>query len=426
MFKKFFFLICCLSAFQLFDGKTALSAQPDAKPALSVEQGRPSAADPKATTPSPGQGTVTIQVDKPSINNGGKVTVTGTAPAGKPVYLELYAEKKVRANLFDSKKDKETGKIPYILYLTDEMPGFYKIVVPKDLKEKLDAIKKEGKAWSFSKALKDLGAENVYNNPAKIKIDKYKASLFASILGSRGELLAPMDPKENRKRSMQLVKSRFRDAGKVLDAAVETQPDGSYKAEFTIRSGLPDGQYTIVAVVDKELKSPPVTIENKISFPTVYLSNAGTNVNLFWPFLLTLAIAIFGVLMGAGGGFILNPLLVMLWPFPHNVVAGTVMPTVLFSQGTGIYNYSKIKFISWKVGVTVGLAMLAGGFIGPKLTELITLDQYKFVFGWILLVLAALLFWQTTKGYLEKNKKEQAILKEFKKRAEEAAKSKKK
>ena len=94
------------------------------------------------------------------------------------------------------------------------------------------------------------------------------------------------------------------------------------------------------------------------------------------------------------------------------------MPTVLFSQGTGIYNYSKIKFISWKVGIIVGLAMLAGGFIGPKLTELITLDQYKFVFGWILLVLAALLFWQTTKGYMEKNKKEQAILKEFKKRAE--------
>jgi hypothetical protein len=33
--------------------------------------------------------------------------------------------------------------------------------------------------------------------------------------------------------------------------------------------------------------------------------------------------------------------------------------------------------------------------------------------------------WQTTPGYLEKNKKEQAILKEFKKRAEEAAKAKK-
>ena len=131
---------------------------------------------------------------------------------------------------------------------------------------------------------------------------------------------------------------------------------------------------------------------------------------------------IFGVMMGAGGGFILNPLLVTLFPLPHTVVAGTVMPTVLFSQGSGIYNYSKIKFISWKVGVAIGLSTIAGGFLGPKLTELVTLEQYKFIFGWILIGLSALMLWQTMPGYLAKNKKEQAILKEFKKRAEEAAK----
>ncbi|MDD5759923.1 MAG: sulfite exporter TauE/SafE family protein, partial [Desulfobulbaceae bacterium] len=153
------------------------------------------------------------------------------------------------------------------------------------------------------------------------------------------------------------------------------------------------------------------------------LSTAGTSINLLWPFSLTLVIAIFGVLMGAGGGFILNPILVSIFPaLPHTIVAGTVMPTVLFAQGSGIYNYSKIKFINWKLGIGIGCAMLLGGFIGPKLTELITLDQFKFAFGWILLVLSGLMYWQTTPGYLEKNKKEQAILKEFKKRAEECAK----
>jgi uncharacterized membrane protein YfcA len=95
------------------------------------------------------------------------------------------------------------------------------------------------------------------------------------------------------------------------------------------------------------------------------------------------------------------------------------MPTVLFSQASGVYNYSKIGFISWKLGIIMGVSMLAGGFIGPKLTELITLDQYKFIFGWILLVLAALMIWQTLPGVVAKNKKEQAILNEFKKRAQE-------
>ena len=365
---------------------------------------------------------VTIQIDKTQLNNGGTLKVSGKAPAGKPVYLEIYAEKTVRANFFDNKRDPATGGIPYVLYLTDAMPGFYQIVVPKDHQNKIEEIKKEGKKWSFSKALRDLGAEAAFSQPARIKIDKYRASILASITGSRGELLPPMDEKENKKRAMQLAKARFQKMGKLLTAAVEINPDGTYQALIKLGSGLPDGAYKIVAVADKNVKSASVLFENKISFPVYYLSNAGTSINLFWPFLLTLAIAIFGVLMGAGGGFILNPLLVLIWPLPHNVVAGTVMPTVAFSQASGIYNYSKIKFINWKVGVIVGLSMLAGGFIGPKLTELITLDQFKFVFGWILLVLAALLIWQTMPGYVSKNKKEQAILKEFKKRAEEAAK----
>jgi uncharacterized membrane protein YfcA len=139
------------------------------------------------------------------------------------------------------------------------------------------------------------------------------------------------------------------------------------------------------------------------------------------PFFLSLAISIFGVLMGAGGGFILNPLLVSLYPIPHTIIAGTVMPTVLFSQGSGVINYSKIKFISWKLGIGIGLSTVLGGFIGPKLTEMITLSEYKFVFGWILVILAGLMFWQTTPGYLAKNQKEQAIMKEYKKKAEEAA-----
>ena len=369
--------------------------------------------------------TVTLQIDKNTLNNGGTIMVTGTAPKGKPVYPEVWAEKTVRASRFDAEADKETGKRPYILYMTHEMPAYYKIFVPKEQKENIDKIKKEGKKWSYSKALKDLGADVAYSVPAKGKIDRYQATLMGSIIGSRGTPLPAMDEKENAKRSMQLVKARFVSVDKVFSADVEVSPDGSYKAEIKVRQGLAPGAYFIAAAADKGLKSQPVSFENKIGFPLVYLSNGGTSVNIFGPFFLTLAIAIFGVLMGAGGGFILNPLLVSIWPLPHTIVAGTVMPTVLFSQGSGIYNYSKIKFINWKLGIAIGLAMVVGGFIGPKLTEMITLDQFKFVFGWILIVLAGLMFWQTTPGYLEKNKKEQAILNEFKKQAEAAAKAKK-
>ena len=413
-------LVIALSAtmFMIWQNGAFAEKTKDALPAQAA-----TAADQKQAAPDAGA-SPTISIDKDSLSNGGTITVTGTAPAGKPVYIEVWSDDKVRVSRFDAEVDKETGKRPYILYMTDEMPAYYKIFMPKDKKEALDGIKKEGKNWSVSKALKDLGADIAYSAPSKAKIDRYQATLMGSVIGSRGDLLSQMDEKESRKRSMQLIKARFRSPDKVLSTDVEINPDGTFKAALKIREGLAPGNYSIVAVVDKGVKSQPVTFENKITFPNLYLSNAGTSLNLIWPFLLCLAISIFGVLMGAGGGFILNPLLVSLWPLPHTVVAGTVMPTVLFSQASGIYNYSRIKFINWKLGVTIGLGMLLGGFIGPKLTELITLDQYKFVFGWILVILAGLMFWQTTPGYLDKNKKEQAILKEFRRRAEETIKAK--
>jgi len=369
---------------------------------------------------------LTINIDKTEINNGGVIKVSGQAPAGKPVYLEVWAtDHSVRANRFDSEKDKETGKRPYVFYSTSEMPAYYKTFVPKELQPKIDAAKKDGKKWSYSALLKDLGADIAYSIPAKAKIDRYQSTLMASVVGSRGDLLPVMDEKENKKRSMQLVKARFQSIDKVVAALVEVKPDGSFTADIKIRDGLAPGKYKIVAVVDKKVMSEAKTFENKIAFPTVYLENAGTSMNLIYPFVLSLAVSIFGVLMGAGGGFIMNPLLLALFPaLPHTIVAGTVTPTVLFSQGSGIFNYSKIKFISWKLGSGIGCAMLLGAFIGPKLTEMITLDQFKFAFGWILLILAALMLWQTTPGYLAKNKKEQSILKEFKKRAEESAQGK--
>lgn len=382
-------------------------------------------------------GAPTINLDKTSLDNGGDFVISGKAPAGSKVYIELWsAEKTVKANRFDGKKDPKTGVIPYKFYITKDMPAFYKIVAPVEMAAALDKAKAAGSKWKYSEVLKEIGADAAYSVPAKVQIDSYQATIMASIIGSRGTLLTPMDEKASKRESMKLVKARFRSVGNLLSAKVETAPDGTFSAKVSIRSGLAPGKYNakVTAVTErikegdketiKKVSSDVVTFENKIAFPSVYLSTAGTSINIIWPFLLASCVTIFGVLMGAGGGFILNPLLIMFFPLPHTIVAGTVMPTVLFAQGTGIANYSKIKFINWKLGCGIGCAMLVGGFIGPKLTEMITLDQFKFLFGWVLLILAALMFWQTTPGYLANNKKEQAILKEFKKRAAEAAKAK--
>jgi len=63
--------------------------------------------------------------------------------------------------------------------------------------------------------------------------------------------------------------------------------------------------------------------------------------------------------------------------------------------------------------------MLAGGFIGPVLTQLISLTQFKSFFGIVLIILAALMLWQTLPAQVAKNKQEQEILKHLKKLAEQ-------
>ena len=205
----------------------------------------------------------TISIDKTTLDNGGVITVTGTAPAGKSVYLEVWAaDHSVRSSRFDSKKDKLTGKIPYIFYITKDMPAYYTICVPKDMQPKIDEAKKEGKNWSYASLLRGLGAEAAYSVPAGAAIDRYQASLMASVIGSRGDILPAMDNKENRNRSMQLVKARFQSIDKLVSAVVDVRPDGSFTADIKIRHGLAPGKYNIVAVVDKDSRSTPAVFEN--------------------------------------------------------------------------------------------------------------------------------------------------------------------
>lgn len=364
---------------------------------------------------------VTISLDKKEYKGGEVIKISGTAPPGRPVYIEIASEKKVQVSRLDSRRDPDTGKIPYIFYLSKDIPPLYMILMPKELQEayKIEAAK--GKDWSVARMLATTGAEVAYITPAKAKVERWQASIMATILGSRGDKLEPMDEKGNKRQSMPLMKTRYRWPDRMFSPVINVNEDGTFTAEYTLPDTAPSGAYTVIAVVDKELKSDLAVFKHELGFAKLYFDRAGQSLNVIGPFMLAVLVCTFGVVMGAGGGFILNPLLIFIYGIPHAIVAGSVLPSVLFSQGSGIYNYSKIKFINWKLGVSIGIAMLAGGFIGPKLTEMITLEQYKFLFGWVLLILAAIMLWQTMPGYIAKSKKDQAILKEFKKRAEEAA-----
>jgi len=369
-------------------------------------------------SPHPQSAPLTVKIDKSDYRAEDAVRISGTAAAGTPVFIEIASGRSVAVRRLDSKPDKETGKIPWIFYESEDIPAFYATLTPRETKEKIDALKAQKDDWSYSGALKDLGIDPTALRPAAAKVERRKTSIIAVITGSRGTPMEALDDKGSLKATLPLYKTRFRSPGALLKPAITIAPDGAFEATLKLPKGTADGTYTVTAFQDKDRKA---SASFTVTLPagTWYFERAGMATNIFGPFLLALVVTMLGVLMGAGGGFILTPLLLWIYGLPHAIVAGTVLPTVLFSQASGIYNYNKIKFISWKLGLVMGVAMLAGGFIGPVLTQLISLTQFKSLFGIVLIILAGLMFWQTLPAQVAKNKQEQEILKHLKKQAEQ-------
>lgn len=390
-----------------------------------------------ATSPSPEGPPLKIELktDRTSFKGGEKIKLTGKVPEGYRVnFIEITSKAKVQVSRLDRKDFK--------FYLSKEIPAFYQIWIAEDYVAKIDkngTIEQKpvkeiyqrylaNKKWRIGEFLRESNAEFAFLTPHKeiSKIDVWQTTVARAIIGSRGKKLEPLtDKKDIRREAARLIQARTKDFDKIfILAPIKNNPDGTFEVEISLPGRAPKGEFSVVAVADKEVKSDPIKLTHDVTFPTVYFPVAGTSTNVFGPLFLALAVCTFGVLMGAGGGFILNPLLILIYGIPHGIVAGSVMPTVLFSQASGVYNYSRIGFISWKLGVGVGIFMLLGGFIGPLLNQFITLEEYKFIFGLVLLILAALMLWQTTPSYIEKNKKEKAILEEYLRRAK-AAKEKK-
>jgi hypothetical protein len=377
-----------------------------------------SAAAKKSPAKQPPPAPITVQTDKAEYNPEDTVKITGTAAKGKSVFIEVASEKTVAVRRLDSKPDKETGKIPWIFYWSHDIPAFYLTLTPKDKATTIDALKLQKDDWSYSGALKDLGIDPSGLKPGSARIERRKTSIIAVITGSRGLIMDALDAKGSLKAALPLYKTRFKSPGKLFKPAVDVRPDGAFEASFKLPKGIADGAYSVTAFTSGSDKAA-ASVSMKLPAGTWYFEQAGMAMNIFGPFFLALVVTMLGVLMGAGGGFILTPMLLGIYGLPHTIVAGTVLPTVLFSQASGIYNYSKIKFISWKLGLVMGLAMLAGGFIGPVLTQLISLSQFKSLFGIVLIILAGLMFWQTLPAQVAKNKQEQEILKHLKKQAEQ-------
>jgi uncharacterized membrane protein YfcA len=111
--------------------------------------------------------------------------------------------------------------------------------------------------------------------------------------------------------------------------------------------------------------------------------------NVAWFVPIGFLVGTYGTLIGAGGGFIIVPLLMLLFPqdAPSMITAASL--AVIFVNSTsGTIAYARMRRISYRTGLLFAVATIPGGFLGSWLTQFIPRREFGLVFGILLAIVA--------------------------------------
>lgn len=92
-------------------------------------------------------------------------------------------------------------------------------------------------------------------------------------------------------------------------------------------------------------------------------------------------------LVGAGGGFLIIPALVMLSKLPMKQAVGTSLVIIAAKSLIGFTGDLQTQVIDWKLLLTVTLLAIIGIFIGDYLSKKVDGSNLKKAFGWFILIM---------------------------------------
>jgi len=111
-----------------------------------------------------------------------------------------------------------------------------------------------------------------------------------------------------------------------------------------------------------------------------------------WLLPLGLFVGAFGTLIGAGGGFILVPVLLLLYPNEAPATITTIsLIVVFFNAVSGSIAYARTKRIDLKTGAIFALAAVPGSIYGAFASANIERQKFDLVFGLLLTLFSILL-----------------------------------
>jgi uncharacterized protein len=107
---------------------------------------------------------------------------------------------------------------------------------------------------------------------------------------------------------------------------------------------------------------------------------------------LGFGIGAYGTLIGAGGGFLLMPLLLMLYPHEHqNILSAISLAVVFFNASSGAGAYARVHRIDYKSGLIFAAATIPGAVLGVLVNATIPRRGFEAIFSLFLIGLALFL-----------------------------------
>ena len=110
-----------------------------------------------------------------------------------------------------------------------------------------------------------------------------------------------------------------------------------------------------------------------------------------WLILLGFAAGILGSMVGLGGGIIVVPVLTFLG-FPPTVAASNSLFAALSNAIASTISYSRQKRIEISLGIKLGLLSIPGTVLGAIISNDVTPDIFKILFGFVLIASAVYIF----------------------------------
>jgi uncharacterized membrane protein YfcA len=120
-------------------------------------------------------------------------------------------------------------------------------------------------------------------------------------------------------------------------------------------------------------------------------------IHYLWLLPLGLLIGAFGTLIGAGGGFILMPILLLVYPNEKTeLITAISLAVVFFNALSGSFAYARMKRIDYKSGIIFSIATIPGAILGALSTAYVPRRAFDLIFG-VLMIIAALFLWLSAK-----------------------------